>query len=73
MKVMDFRSFKDLPKRVVVAYIVSAFFALSGLVLIILDMTEVASIPLKFGMGLIVISQIISLFNVWKYRNRMYK
>ena len=73
IRVIDFKSFKELPKSVVAAYIVSVVFALGGLSLIIFDMLGVAPVPQKYGMGLIVISQIISLFNVRKYRDKMFR
>ena len=72
MKVISFKEFRNVPMRVRVMYIAAMIIAVTGMALILINVfTEKNS--LTAGMACVVASQIINIFGICKYKDKLYK
>lgn len=73
MKVISFKSFKDVPGCVRVMWVIAFTLAVAGGVTLALDMTGVVSIKLCVSLALVVAAQVINVFGIRKYKDVLYK
>ena len=73
MRTIRFNEFKNLPVHVLVMYIAALLIAVTGMVLLILNILEIGNLPLAAGMACIVAAQVINLFGICKYKDRLYQ
>lgn len=73
MRKISFNGFKNLPKKVLVMWIAACALALTGLVLMVMNMLGTGNIPLAAAMALIVAGQVINIFGIGRYKDRLYK
>jgi hypothetical protein len=72
MKVISFKEFRNVPMRVRIMWIAALLIAATGMVLILVDVYTDRGI-LTAGMACVVASQIINLFGICRYKDRLYK
>ncbi|MCR4740363.1 MAG: hypothetical protein K5886_08935 [Lachnospiraceae bacterium] len=73
MRIICFRELKNLPKQVTVMWILALLFALAGITLLLLDMFGVTENTLKYALACVVIGQLINIFCLRKYKDRLYR
>ena len=72
MKVISFKEFKNVPMRVRIMWIAALTTAVIGMVFILIDVFTDMEV-LTAGMACVVAGQIINLFGVCRYKDRLYK
>ena len=72
MKVISFKEFKNVPMRVRVMWIAALTIAVAGMGLILADVFS-AYDCLTAGMACVVAAQIINLFGICRYKDKLYK
>lgn len=73
MKVINFRSFRELPVCARVMWIIAAILAFAGIGTMCLSMLEIVDIELCVSLALCVASQIITTIGLRDYKDLMYK
>lgn len=73
MKIISFKNFKDVPVCARVMWVIELVLVLIGIVTMLLDVFEICSIKLCVSMAFIVAAQIINVFALNKYKDKMYK
>ena len=73
MKTISFKEFRNLPKHVLVLWIAALSLALIGGALLVMNMLDKGNIALSTALAFIVTGQVINVFGLMKYRDRLYK
>ena len=73
MKVISFKSFKEVPGCVKVMWAIALTLVVAGGVTLALDMAGIVSIKLCVSLALIVAAQMINVFGIRKYKDVLYK
>jgi membrane protein YdbS with pleckstrin-like domain len=73
MKIISFKNFNDVPVCARVMWILELVLVLIGMVTLLLNAFEICSIKLCVSLAFIVAAQIINVFALNKYKDKMYK
>lgn len=73
MKTISFKEFRKLPKRVLVLWIAALSLALIGGILLVMNILDKGNIALSTALAFIVAGQVINVFGLMKYKDRLYK
>ncbi len=73
MKVIDFKEFPKMPMSVRVMCFISLGLVLTGMTMLIMNIMDKGNVQLSVALAFIVASQVITVFGLKGYKDRMYK